>query len=104
MRYLLFSGLIFLTGCCCLDTILERVHKPPIIIEAQIIELPGCDKYCWYKVKITKVIRNTIKIKLDSDIEVLRENYKSRLELNKSYILELDYYNEAFWISSLKEK
>jgi hypothetical protein len=102
-RFLLLS-LVLVCGCSGKITQEEKsklgsetgitYSDAPVIIIARIIELKGCDKYCDYDIEIIKVIRNSIKEKLDSHIMVRRASYESHPELNKTYILELDYYND----------
>ncbi len=67
----------------------------PVTLEARIVEVHACRKYCYYDIKVIKVIKNSIEVKLDSRVKVARVSYETQPELNKTYILDLDYYNKA---------
>jgi len=79
------------------------------MIEARIVEDHGGDKYYYYDIKVMKVVKNSIAANLDPPIKVARVNYETQPELNKTYTLDLDYYNKAhpeygLKITGFKEK
>lgn len=116
MKRLLVVSLVLVCGCNGKVTQEEQGKlgryshsNAPVIIEARIIELNvGCDKYCYYNIELIKVIKNSIKAKLDSRIKAAKYSWESQPEINKTYTLELEYYNDnpadGFKIISFKEK
>ncbi|NQT18123.1 MAG: hypothetical protein HQ592_00350 [Planctomycetes bacterium] len=67
----------------------------PVIVEAEIIGGGDGDKYYYYDITVVEVIKNSISVKLDSPMKVARANYEPQPDLNRTYFLDLDYYNEA---------
>jgi len=105
MKHFLFLSLVLVCGCSGkipqeeksnFDTQTGIVHSDaPVVIEARIVGGGYGNKYYYYDIEPTKVIKNSIEANLDSRIKVARVNYESQPELNKTYTLELGYYNEA---------
>ncbi len=82
---------------------------PPVILEGRIVKTLGGSKYYYYDVEVIKVIKNSPGVKLYAPLRVARVNHATQPRLNKTYILDLDYYNPArpevgLKIVSLKEK
>jgi hypothetical protein len=87
----------------------EAKSMVPVVVEAKIVGGGDGSKYYWYDVKPIKIIKNTIAAKLDSPIKVAIQNDMPEVEVGKTYILDLVYYNEAhpeygLKILSFKEK
>jgi hypothetical protein len=116
MKRFLLLILVLMCGCSSKVTQEEMIKfgthshgDALVIIEARIVGGgDNCDKYCYYDIEIIKVIKNSVKAKLDSRIKVAIMSYGKQPELNKTYTLELDYYNDhpeyGFTIIRFKEK
>jgi|GEM_PF-3963088 len=73
----------------------EAAPTVPVIIEAKITGGGGGSKYYWYDINPTKVIKNTIDAKLSSHVKVAIQNDMPQIEVGKTYVLNLVYYNES---------
>jgi len=82
------------------DTI-QQTPKQNITISASVVVLADVisggtgDKYYYYDISISKVIKNSLPVKLKSTMKVARVNYDSQPDLNKEYVIGLEYYNEG---------
>ena len=106
MKLLLISlSILFVLGCKASNDLQEKnseeqatinteTTKAPVLIEAQIIGSGEGSKYYWYEIKPLVIIRNSIEANLESSLKVAIQNDKAQLQLTKSYILEVGYYNE----------
>ena len=70
-------------------------RQAPLILEGKIVSSPGCDKYCSYRIRPVKVIKNALGAELGTEINAARLNTLSQPKPGASYTLELALYQKG---------
>jgi len=105
MKWITVLFIMLLLGC---KSNIPNEADVPVIIEAEILNAQGGSKYTWYEIEIKKTDESSAP-EQERKIKVARLSTSMQPEINKSYILELDWYNQdepkyGYKITKLKEQ
>ena len=98
MRLFAMLSLLMICGCTTQKTeMMSCTSEPettaPVVLEADILEETGRNTHPFYKIRPLHVIKNESLHSLDrGDINVMSKN---DMKLNMTYLLELEYIDEA---------
>ncbi len=120
MKWISFLSIIILCGCSGGKSSnkagdvkktadVKAKSGSPLVIEARITGGGDGSKYHWYTIKTIAITTNTIGAKADALTRVAIPNGMPKVEVGKTYILDMNLYNPSkpeigFKVTSLKLK